>query len=105
MTYGRNITSREARQRVVDSISESTAGLSAALAVGTPMLINKIVRSIVGTNMEFGESLRSGLMTTTAAAIGAGAGVALSAALIRRAISTNLEDVATEQPNIQGQNI
>lgn len=105
LRYLGSITSREARQEVVDSISESTAGLSAALALGTPMLINKIVRSIVGTNMELGESLRSGLMTTTAAAIGAGAGAALSTALIIRAISTNLEDVATEQPNTQGQNI
>lgn len=101
LRYLGSITSRE----VVDSISESTAGLSSALSVGTPMLINKIVRSIVGTNMELGESLRSGLMTTTADAIGAGAGAALSTALIRRAISTNLEDVATEQPNTQGQNI
>ncbi|WP_264719427.1 hypothetical protein [Wolbachia endosymbiont (group B) of Eucosma cana] len=108
LTYVSNTTSREIRQRVVDSISESTAGLSAALGVGTIMLISRIVRSTAETNMVFGESLRSGLMTTTAATIGAGAGAALSTALARRMfapISTNLENVATEQQNIQGQSI
>ncbi|WP_341818221.1 hypothetical protein [Wolbachia endosymbiont (group B) of Ennomos erosarius] len=49
------------------------------------------------------EELRSGLI----AAAGAGIGAALSTALVRRAlapVSTNLEDIATEQPNMQGQN-
>lgn len=83
--------------------TSSIIGLSAALDVGITAFI-----SIVRTNMEFGESLRSGLMTKTATAIGICAGAALSTALMRRAfapISTNLESVATEQPNIQEQSI
>ncbi|WP_341812464.1 hypothetical protein [Wolbachia endosymbiont (group A) of Conops quadrifasciatus] len=101
---GEHITSREVTQELIRPMSEPMAGLSAALAGGTIMLFRSIVGSIAGTNMEFGESLRSGLIAAT----GAGIGAALSTALVRRTfapVSTNLENVATEQPNIQGQNI
>ncbi|QJT95059.1 hypothetical protein HGO53_00400 [Wolbachia endosymbiont of Diaphorina citri] len=97
---------RHIMQSIVECSTANTSsalGLFAALNVGITAF-----RSIVGTNMEFGESLRSGLMTKTATTIGICAGAALSTALIRRAfapISTNLESVATEQPNIQEQSI
>ncbi|MFT4314231.1 MAG: hypothetical protein AB3P11_03945 [Wolbachia pipientis] len=97
---------RHIMQNIVEYSTANTSsalGLSAALNVGITAF-----RSIVGTNMEFGESLRSGLMTKTATTIGICAGAALSTALMRRAfapISTNLESVATEQPNIQEHSI
>ncbi|WP_264336669.1 MULTISPECIES: hypothetical protein [unclassified Wolbachia] len=97
---------RHIMQNIVEYSTANTSsiiGLFAALDVGITAF-----RSIVRTNMEFGESLRSGLMTKTATAIGICAGAALSTALMRRAfapISTNLESVATEQPNIQEQSI
>ncbi|WP_419247313.1 hypothetical protein ACJZL1_01105 [Wolbachia endosymbiont of Rhagoletis indifferens] len=96
-------TSREIAQRLVHSISEPMAGLSAALAGGMVILGFSITRRAIGINVGFQESLRSGLI----AAAGAGIGAALSTALVRRAlapVSTNLEDVATEQPNMQEQN-
>lgn len=99
---GGHITSREVTQEIIRPMSEPMAGLSVALGAGTTMLLS----SIAETNMGFGESLRSGLMATIAAAVVAGVGAALSTALVRRAIapvSTNLEDVATEQPNMQEQ--
>ncbi|WP_264337286.1 MULTISPECIES: hypothetical protein [unclassified Wolbachia] len=46
------------------------------------------------------ESFKSGLITVAATAIGGGVGAALS-----RTISTKLENVDTEQPNIPGQSI
>lgn len=105
----RNSELREVVQYSLDATSKpSRIGLVAALGAGAMMLINNITSSSTETNMVFGESLRSGLMTTTAATIGAGAGAALSTALARRMfapISTNLENVATEQQNIQGQSI
>lgn len=105
---------RHIMQSIVEYSTANTSsalGLSAALNVGITAALNVGItafRSIVGTNMEFGESLRSGLMTKTATTIGICAGAALSTALMRRAfapISTNLESVATEQPNIQEQSI
>ncbi|MFT4314232.1 MAG: hypothetical protein AB3P11_03950 [Wolbachia pipientis] len=107
------VSTREVAQRFLDSTSESRIGLTAALGAGltaaflrvglTPLTFRGGV-TLSGVNMEFGESLRSGLI----AAAGAGIGAALSTALARRMfapISTNLESVATEQPNIQGQSI
>lgn len=100
LMYRGNITSREVRQRVVDSISESTAGLSGALTGGTLMLINSINSSKAETNIEL---LGPGLIAAT--------GAALSAALVKRAfanrsaVPTNLENIATEQSNIQEQNM
>lgn len=99
---------RHIMQNIVEYSTANTSSiirLFAALDVGITAF-----RSIVRTNMEFGESLRSGLMTKTATATATGicAGAALSTALMRRAfapISTNLESVATEQPNIQEQSI
>lgn len=100
---GGHITSRKVTQEIIRPMSEPMAGLSAALGAGTTMLLS----SIAETNMGFGESLRSSLIAAT----GAGIGAALSLAFIRRAfanrsvVPANLENVATEQPNMQGQNI
>ncbi len=98
----RNSGLREVVQYSLDATSKpSRIGLVAALGAGAMMLINNITSSSTETNMEL---LGPGFIAVT----GAGIGAALSTALARRmfaTISTNLESVATEQQNIQGQSI
>ncbi|WP_416647949.1 hypothetical protein [Wolbachia endosymbiont of Nasonia giraulti] len=98
----RNSELREVVQYSLDATSKpSRIGLVAALGAGAMMLINNITSSSTETNMEL---LGPGFIAAT----GAGIGAALSTALARRTfatISTNLESVATEQQNIQGQSI
>lgn len=98
----RNSGLREVVQYSLDATSKpSRIGLVAALGAGAMMLINNITSSSTETNMEL---LGPGFIAVT----GAGIGAALSTALARRMfapISTNLESVATEQPNIQEQSI
>ncbi|MFT4327024.1 MAG: hypothetical protein AB3P07_00005 [Wolbachia pipientis] len=98
----RNSGLREVVQYSLDATSKpSRIGLVAALGAGAMMLINNITSSSTETNMEL---LGPGFIAVT----GAGIGAALSTALARRMfapISTNLESVATEQQNIQGQSI
>uniref|UniRef100_A0AAU7YKW3 Uncharacterized protein n=1 Tax=Wolbachia endosymbiont of Oeneis ivallda TaxID=3171168 RepID=A0AAU7YKW3_9RICK len=98
----RNSELREVVQYSLDATSKpSRIGLVAALGAGAMMLINNITSSSTETNMEL---LGPGFIAAT----GAGIGAALSTALARRmfaTISTNLESVAAEQQNIQGQSI
>ncbi|MGL9758467.1 MAG: hypothetical protein ACR5LA_06560 [Wolbachia sp.] len=98
----RNSGLREVVQYSLDATSKpSRIGLVAALGAGAMMLTNNITSSSAETNMEL-------LGPVFIAATGAGIGAALSTALARRMfapISTNLESVATEQQNIQGQSI
>ncbi|WP_419214775.1 hypothetical protein [Wolbachia endosymbiont of Rhagoletis cingulata] len=98
----RNSGLREVVQYSLDATSKpSRIGSVAALGAGAMMLINNITSSSTETNMEL---LGPGFIAVT----GAGIGAALSTALARRMfapISTNLESVATEQPNIQEQSI
>ncbi|QZA84033.1 MULTISPECIES: hypothetical protein [Wolbachia] len=98
----RNSELREVVQYSLDATSKpSRIGLVAALGAGAMMLINNITSSSTETNMEL---LGPGFIAAT----GAGIGAALSTALARRmfaTISTNLENVAAEQQNIQGQSI
>ncbi|MGL9717326.1 MAG: hypothetical protein ACR5K9_01240 [Wolbachia sp.] len=105
------VSTREVAQHFLDLVGESRIGLFATLGAGvttsllrsglTPLTFRGGV-TFSGVNMEFGESLRSGLV----AAVGAGIGATLSIALIRRAlvdrsVPANLENAAVEQPNIQ----
>lgn len=106
------VSTREVAQRFLDSTSESRIGLLAALGAGVATASLRIGlvpptwmgrATLSGVNMEFGESLRSGLIAAT----GAGIGATLSMALMRRLLNdrpifTNLENTTTEQPNVQG---
>ncbi len=80
-------------KKVCRSISTKNIVLSGVIAG----LCTSISYIIFNTHKE---SLKSGLITLAATAIGGGAGAALS-----RTVFTKLEDVDTEQPNIPGQSI
>lgn len=78
-------------KKILKPISTKDIVLSGVIAGLYTSILNVIVNK---------ESFKSGLITVTAAAIGGGVGAALS-----RTISTKLENVDTEQPNIPGQSI
>ncbi|QCB63354.1 hypothetical protein EJB00_01280 [Wolbachia endosymbiont of Drosophila mauritiana] len=80
-------------KKVCKSISTKNIVLSGVIA-GLYTSISYIILNI------HKESFKSGLITVAAAAIGGGAGAALS-----RTVFTKLEDVDTEQPNIPRQSI
>ncbi|WP_410543805.1 hypothetical protein [Wolbachia pipientis] len=80
-------------KKVCKSISTKNIVLSGVIAG----LCTSISYIILNTHIE---SFKSDLITVAAAAIGGGAGAALS-----RTVFTKLEDVDTEQPNIPEQSI